>query len=84
MQMFTTQLPDAKLLVLAKIALGPGGVIGVWGNALEAAGIDREAVAWLGENGYVESERRPAAGGHMLYWKITDKGARDLRLRFVG
>jgi hypothetical protein len=61
MQMFTTQLPDAKLLVLAKIALGPGGVIGVWGNALEAAGIDREAVAWLGENGYVESERRPAA-----------------------
>ena len=83
MQIFTSKLTDAQLLVLAKIALTPGG-IGRWGTALEAAGIDPQDLVWLGENGYVETLRRPAAGGEVIMIMITDKGERDLRLRFIG
>jgi hypothetical protein len=84
MQMFTTHLTDEQLLALAKIALAPGGVVGDWGNALQEAGIDTRTAVYLGTQGYIEPVTRHAAGGDLSYFQITDKGRRDLALRFVG
>lgn len=83
MQMWTTKLTDEQLLTLAKVALTPGG-LGSWANALAAAGANVHHVRFLRDQGYVEQYLRPAAGGSMSYLKITDKGRRDLALRFVG
>ena len=83
MRMITFYLTDEQLLVLAKIALAPGGVVGDWGNALQEVGLDAHTAAYLVHEGYLKPVMRHAAGGSMPHYETTAKGRRELMIRFV-
>lgn len=83
MRMITIHLTDEQLLTLAKVTFAPGGVMGNWGNAMDSARVDPRDVSWLLGNEYMEVVQRRAPGGHLPHLRVTDKGKRELMLRFV-